>query len=355
MLPHTIATPSLTAHIIYQKFVQGIPLYCIEKELFDMGLVLQRATMSYWIIRCSEEWFAPIYWRIHKKLVSCGVLHMDETRIQCNKEPNRKASSQSWMWVIQSAASESIKGTFFYYSTSRSGDIPKKLLEDFTGYLITDAYKGYEKVEGITRSLCWSHVRRYFIESIPLGSNGKEPPGSKGAEARKYINQLFKLEEEMKSLSYEERKNQRQEASRAILDAFWVWHEETSNLHTTNTKLTTALNYAKNQRKYLETFLDDGRVVISNNLCEAHIRPFATARKAWLFADTPKGAFANGVLYTLVETAKQNNLNVFNYLKYLLESLPNIDFMNHPELLDDYLPWSGQLPAECKPAIRNKK
>lgn len=119
-LSHTIATPSLIAHILYQKFIQGVPLYRTERDLFQMGLILQRSTMAHWVIRCSEEWFEPVYWRIHQKLTACNVLHMDETRIQCNKEPNRKASSQSWMWVIQSAACESFKGTFFYYDTSRA-------------------------------------------------------------------------------------------------------------------------------------------------------------------------------------------------------------------------------------------
>ena len=138
-------------------------------------------------------------------------------------------------------------------------------------------------------------------------------------------------------------------------DAFWSWVDETSAKYTTNEKLKTALGYARNQKKYLETFLEDGRLVISNNLCEAHIRPIATARKAWLFADTPKGAFANGVLYTLIETAKQNDLNAFQYLNYLLERLPNIEFANHPEILDEYLPWSEQLPDECRLTTRSKK
>lgn len=354
-LSHTIATPSLISHILHQKFVMGVPLNRTEQELFRMGLVLPRAVMAHWVIRCSEEWFEPIYWRIHKILTSCDVLHMDETRIQCNKEPGRKASSQSWMWVIQSAACEAVQGTFFFYSSSRSGDIPKELLKDFHGYLTTDAYSGYEKVEGIQRNLCWSHVRRKFIESIPLDENGKEIPGSKGAEARAYIDSLFLLEDKIKDLSFEERKESRQTASRAILDAFWVWVDETASKYTTNEMLKTALGYALNQKRYLETFLEDGRLVISNNLCESHIRPFATARKAWLFADTPKGASANGVMYTLTETAKQNHLNIFNYLNYLLEELPNVDFYNHPELLDNYLPWSEQLPDECRLSTKTKK
>ena len=148
VLPHSLATPTLAAHILYEKFAMGIPLSRQESDLYRMGLVLRKATMTHWVIRCSGEWLEPVYWRVHTKLLGCGVLHMDETRIQCNKEPGKKASSDSWMWVIQSGAMEPLKATFFYYSRSRSGDVPKRLLEGFHGYLTTDAYQGYEKVEG---------------------------------------------------------------------------------------------------------------------------------------------------------------------------------------------------------------
>lgn len=348
VLPHSIATPSLVGHIMYQKFVMGIPFNRQEKDWYRMGLVLPRANMANWIIRCSEEWLIPVYNRIRESLLKCEVLHMDETRIQCNKEEGKKASSDSYMWVIRSAASEDIQGTFFHYSSTRSGDIAKQLLPGFHGYLTTDAYVGYEKVENIRRNLCWAHVRRYFIESIPLDNKGKEITGSKGAQGREYINLLFKLEEEMKNLGYNEKRDKRQDASRSILDAFWAWVGETAALSTTNEKLTQALNYATNQRKYLETFLEDGRLPISNNLCEANIRPFATGRRAWLFSDTPKGATANAVLYTLVESARVNELDVYEYLKYLLNEIPNRDFNNHPEILDQYLPWSSELPEECR-------
>lgn len=281
-------------------------------------------------------------------IVHCINLHMDETRIQVNTEEGKKASSNSWMWVIQSAASEEIKATYFYYSKSRNGDIPRTLLGDFKGYLTTDAYIGYEKVEGVKRNLCWSHCRRYFIDSIPLDGPGKEIPGSKGAEAREYINLLFKLEDEMKDLSYEEKKEKRQVASKAVLDAFWTWVEKTKSMIMTNEKLTTALTYVTNQRRYLETFLEDGRLAISNNLCETHIRPYATARRAWLFADTPKGATANAVLYTLVESAKANNLDVYQYLNYLLTQLPDSGYLCDPEVLDVYLPWSEAVQKECR-------
>ena len=355
LLPHSISTPSLVAQIMYQKFSMGLPFNRQERDWFRMGLVLPRADMAYWVIRCSQEWFTPIYDRIHENLLKCEVMHMDETRFQCNKEANRKASSNSYMWVMRSAASEAVQAAYFHYSTSRNTEIAKGLIGDFNGYLITDAYSGYNKAGSYTRCLCWAHCRRYFIESILLDNNGKELSGSKGAKGREYINLLFKVEKEIEDLSFEEKKQKRQEVSRPILDAFWSWIERTSAMHTTNEKLTEALTYATNQRQYLETFMKDGRIPLSNNLCEANIRPFATARRAWLFADTPKGARANAVLYTIVETARANELDVYEYLKYLLEEMPNNNHLQHPEVLEKYLPWSAKLPEQCRLQTKHKK
>jgi len=348
VLPHSISTPSLVAQIMYQKFGLGLPFNRQEKDWYRRGLILPRAVMAHWTIRCSEEWLTPIYDRIHEQLLACEVLHMDETRIQCNKEDGKKASSESFMWVMRSAASEAIQAAYFSYSRSRSTEVAKELVGDYTGYLITDAYAGYNKAGAYKRALCWAHCRRYFIDSIPLDSNGKELKGSKGAEGRAYIDLLFKVEKEIETLTFEEKKAKRQEASRPILDAFWSWVEETSAMHTSNELLTTALNYSVNQRQYLETFMIDGRIPLSNNLCEANIKPFATARRAWLFADSTKGATANGVLYTIVESAKANELDPYEYLKYLLEEMPNNNHLQNPEILDNYMPWSDELPDRCR-------
>ena len=358
VLPHSIATHSLVAQIMYQKFGMGAPFARQEKDFYQMGLEISRANMAHWTIRCSDEWLMPVYHRIHHILIQkCGILHMDETRIQVNKESGKKASSDSFMWVLQSGACEDIKATFFHYSRTRSRKVALELIDGFKGYLTTDAYAAYANMhlEDVKNSFCWSHLRRYYIDSIPLDNSGKEIPGSKGAEGREYVNLLFRLEKEISDLSYEDKKAKRQEASRALLDAFWSWVENTITIPTTNEKLTKALNYSLNHKKELEMFLEDGRLEISNNLCESHIRPFATARRAWLFADTPNGARANAVLYTLVETARANDLNVYAYLDYLLAEMPNADFCNHPEIIDDMLPWSDKLPESCRLIHKHKK
>lgn len=356
VLPHSIASPSLVAGILYQKYDMGIPLARQERDWYRIGLHVYRSAMSHWVIRCSQEWLEPLFVRMHQVIMgTCPVLMGDETRIQCNKEPGKKASSQSFMWVVRTGSLEEIRAVLFHYARTRSGAEAKRLYAGFSGYLVTDACDSYENIEGVTRALCWSHLRRYYMESIPPDSAGKELKGSKGAEARELCDQLFQIEKQIRNLGPRERLEKRKELSQPVLEAFWSWVEETSEKYTANESLKKALQYSRNQKKYLNTFMEDGRLPISNNKCESCIRPFATGRKSWLFADTPEGARASGIIYSLVESAKLNHLDVFRYLSYLLEKMPEIDYQyqTEPHILDPYLPWSGELPESCR--IQKKK
>lgn len=109
-----------------------------------------------------------------------------------------------------------------------------------------------------------------------------------------------------------------------------------------------AVTYAKNQKKYMENYVLDGRCSLSNNIDENSIRPFIVDRKNWEFSNSQKGAKASATVYSLVETAKANNLNVFKYLRYLLQKMPGTDFKNHPELLENLMPWAKEPQAICK-------
>ena len=355
MVPKSMVSASLMAEIMHQKFVLGVPFARQEKEWYRLGVNLHRSEISRLTIRVCEKWLEPIYQRIHEELQGCEVLHMDETRIQCNKEPGKAASSDSYMWVMCSGRSEERQAVYFRYARSRNRETAKSLLSGFHGYLMTDAYEAYNKLEGVTRSLCWAHVRRKFVDSIPLDSQKREIPGSAGAEARKRIGELFDVEARIQDLPYEDKRRIRQEESRPILESFWTWVEATAAGHSVNEELSKALKYAQNQREGLERFLEDGRLELTNNWCESTIRLFATGRRAWLFSDTPEGAHANGIVYTLVLSAQRNQLDVYEYLKYLLSELPNIgdEYQSKPELLDRYMPWSKELPQECR--LREKK
>ena len=152
---------------------------------------------------------------------------------------------------------------------------------------MTDAYAGYERAENVTRALCFAHVRRYWSESIPLDSEGKEIPGSMGAIGHKRCDNLFRIEREIKHLTPEKRLAERKRRSKPESEAYYAWGNEISTKITTNEKLTKAITYSLNQRKYLGIFLENEQIPISNNWNESKLHNYAVARQAWLFADSP--------------------------------------------------------------------
>ena len=348
LLTHSFVSPSLATEVIYQKYYLGVPLYRQEKMWDDKGLVLPRNMMANWNIKLSQYYLEPLYKLMLKELkTDCELLHCDETKLQCNKEPGRKAHSNSYMWVIASGEQEKKKGIVFTYAQSRSAKTAEKLLKDFKGILVTDAFSSYNNVDCSKQANCFAHARRYFYESVPLDSNKKMITTADGYTGVEYCNKLFEIEREIAKLSVEEKLKVRQEKSKPILDAFFGWVRKTLETKiVTNNKLMKALTYAKNQEKELSEFLTDGRIPLTNSLVERAIRPFAVHRKNWLFADTEAGAKANAIYYSLIESAKVNKLNIYKYIKYLLDELPQIEEAQDEKDIEKYLPWSKELPEE---------
>ena len=272
----------------------------------------------------------------------------DETTIQVNKEHGRSPTSNSYMWVLSSGELEKTKGVIFKYSPSRSGEMAKEFLKGFKGIIVTDGYAGYNDVEDVIHAECWAHARRYFYESIPLLENKKMDTTSDGYIGVIYCDKLFEIERQIAELSVQEKKDKREELSKSILKEFFTWVNTTLNTKiVVNNKLKKSLVYAQNQQKELSEFLNDGRIPLSNSLAERAIRPFAVHRKNWLFADTPDGAKANATMYSLIESAKINKLKIYNYMKYLLEELPQLENLND-DSLEKYLPWSKELPDDVR-------
>ena len=303
--------------------------------------------MANWCIKLSEYYLEPICNLMLKEMKEkCQLLHIDETTMQCNKEKGRKASSKSYMWVMTTGELEKLKGVRFEYNQSRSGEIARELLKDYKGILVTDGYAGYNNLEVINRAECWAHARRYFYESIPLDENKQMIKSSEGYKGVEHIKKLFKIEEEIANLSVEEKVQKRQEKSKPILKEFYEWVNLTSEKYITNNKLRKALTYAQNQKENLSKFLNDGRIPLTNSKAERAIRPFAVHRKNWLFADTVAGAKANAVYYSLIESAKLNKLNIYKYIKYLLEELSQLEGEQTEDVIEKYLPWSKELPED---------
>lgn len=346
LLPHSFASASLATEVIYQKYYMGVPLYRQEKVWDDRGLILPRHMSSNWCIKISEYYLNPIYELMLKKMKEQNeLLHCDETKMKCNKD--KGDSNNAYMWVLASGELEEIKGVIFKYSKSRSSDVAQKLLKDYKGILVTDGYSGYNILaKELTHAECWAHARRYFYESVPLDEHKKMVTSSAGYQGVKYIDQLFEVEREIENLKVEEKLEKRKKKSAPILEDFYKWVNSTSEKYITNKKLKEAITYVKNQKEELSRFIEDGRIPLTNSKAERAIRPFAVHRKNWLFADSVEGAKANAVYYSLIETAKVNNLNINKYIRYLLETLPKLEGEHAEEEIEKYLPWSKELPEE---------
>ncbi len=314
----------------------GIPLYRQEKEWEALGLSLSRATMSNWLLCVYRDWLSHVVGHLRQELLKQEYLHIDETHVQVLKEPGKKNTSDSYMWVYCSIRDCKRPIRYFEYQPGRGGKYPEAFLKGYTGYIHTDAYSGYNGVKGVTRCLCYTHLRRAFVDALPKDIHG--PEASKPSEAVLRLNKLFEMEKELDGLPPEQKKKERLNREKPLLEAFWSWAEISSVSELPKSKLHTAFQYALNNRQEFFNYLEDGNCSISNSLAENCIRPFVIGRKNWLFSGSPKGAAASAGIYTLVETAKANGLDTMKYIKYILADMPGSTFLENPEYLDDYLP-----------------
>ena len=243
-----------------------------------------------------------IYGRLKQKLLAQEVLHADETTLQVLKEPDRPAKSQSYMWLYRTGCIGP-PIVFFEYQPSRAGDNPRRFLEGFKGYLHVDGYAGYHDIPNTTLCGCWAHFRRKFDEALKGLPSKHRSSGSKAKEALDRINKLFDIERQLSGRTPAERLEARNLRSRPLVEEFRRWLDAIAPSVLPKSLFGLAVNYGRQQWPKLMRFLDDGRIEISNNRAERSIKPFVIGRKNWLFANTPKGALASAVIYSIIETA----------------------------------------------------
>ena len=345
LMKHSLASPSTVAYIMTQKYVDGLPLARQEKIWAREGVELSRATMANWVIQCAQVWLKPLLRHMKQQLLEQSVIHADETVVQVLKEEGKPATSESRMWVYASGERSEKHIRIFEYQPDRSGKRPESFLKGFTGCLVTDGYSGYNQVAKVTHCGCWTHMKRKWREAMPNGATVKT---SKAAVGFQYCNKLFSLEKQCANLSDEYRKEYRQNKILPVLEEYFCW------VNTLNpekgSKLAEAVTYAQNQRPALSAFLEHGDVPISNNLAENAIRPFALGRKNWLFCDTVKGAESSAIVYSLVETAKANGIDPYDYLFYTLSVLPYLGKSPAHERLETLMPWHSEVQSRYGPA-----
>ena len=295
---HSLASASTITWLIHQKFELSIPLYRQEKEWEALGLRLSRATMSNWLLVVYRDWLVHIVHRLKLELLKQRYLHIDETHVQVLKEPGRKNTSDSYMWVYCSIRDAVNPIRYFEYQPGRSGKYPEAFLREYEGYIHTDAYSGYNAVSGVKRCLCYTHLRRAFVDALPKDIHNSE--ASKPAEAILRLNQLFNIESELEALPPDQKKKERLIREKPLLEAFWSWAEKSAIGELPKSKLSKAFHYALNNREGFWNYLEDGNCSISNSLAENCIRPFVIGRKNWLFSGSPKGAEASAGIFLYV-------------------------------------------------------
>jgi len=270
--------------------------------------------MANWAIQLGERLERMLY-LLHQEIKLSPLIQIDETTLQVLKEPGRKATSKSYLWVMRTGAS-SMPLVYFAYDPSRSGAVAKKLLDDYSGLVLSDGYAGYNFIEAERHAHRWAHARRKFTDALKI----KKTSPSK--EMIALIGKLYQIEAEQADSSDQERLLARKTRSKTIIDqikASLLIHEPKV---APKSKLGEAIGYTLKFWNGLTRFLEHPELPLDNNLAENSIRPVALGRKNWLFSDTPKGAYATAALFSLVESAKANDLNPQTYLKTLFERFP---------------------------------
>ncbi|UWO10257.1 IS66 family transposase [Blautia hansenii] len=346
LLHGSLVSPSLGAAIINGKYVNAVPLYRLEQEFQRYGLQITRQNMANWCIRLAEEYLSILYDHLHEELYFYHVIQADETPLLVNHD-GRKAGSKSWMWVYRSGHLYQDRQIVLYeYQQTRNASHPREFLKGYDGICVTDGYQVYhtleKELEELTIAGCWVHCRRRFDEALKLIPK----PSQKESNAfllMKQIQAIYREEGKLNDLSSDERLKQRQVVIKPLVDAFFAYLK-TINVSKKD-KFGDAVRYARNQEKYLRVFLTDGDVPIDNNASERAIRGFCIRKKIWQMIDTIHGAKSSAIIYSIVETAKANNLKPFDYVQHLLEEIPR--HMNDKDcsFLEDLLPWSEKLPA----------
>jgi transposase len=336
-LPRSNASAALLAMLLTVKYVDGLPLARFEKVLARHGVQIARQTLARWVIHVATL-LQPLFNLIRDELTSHDVMHMDETSVQVLKEPGRAASKKSAMWV-QRGGPPGKTAVIYHYDTSHAGEVAVELLEGFTGYLMTDGHEAYRDAitpQGIVHLGCMAHCRRGFTDAAALLPKGKK---GRAHQMLDLIGDLYKVERTAREagMDAQQRHALRQQKSVPLLEQIRQWLDKAKPGTPPQSALGKAIGYADNFWTRLQCYVERGDLPIDNNACENDIRPFVVGRRAWLFSDTPAGARASALIYSLVQTARANGVDPGLWLGHVLRDIPLAKTVEDFEAL---LPWN---------------
>lgn len=350
LMQHSYVSPSVMADILYNKFVMGIP-FCRQSMDFALsGISISKQTMINWANSIVPGFLDDVSTYMCTRLVKERYIQNDETFIQVNKD-GRSPGHKSYMWVhCTSELSDCDPIVVFCYEATRGTDHLRKLFGEFMGYITCDAYVSYQVLESeadgnITVTGCMMHCRRYFAEAFFVNDvasmTDEELAGLPETKVLLLIRAVYAEENRLRDMLPHERKQARLGSVKPRLDELFEYiHFLDGSDDTYSERMQKAVSYAVNQEKHLRVFLEDGSIPIDNGRAERIIRCYSIGRSNWLFADSIKGAYVNATMYSIVETAKANDVNVKMYLQYLLEKIPVCQGEKNDEFWEYMMSWS---------------
>jgi len=344
ILPGSIVTPGLLAFILVNKFVDHLPFYRQEARFERLGIHISRQDMSNWAIGVARK-LVPLIELFEDRIRGGPFIQMDETPVQVLREPERAATTKSYMWLACGGPAGA-PVCLYHYAETRGPQYAQSLLEDYSGFVQADAYGVYARIAeaqpGITLVGCWAHARRKFHEA----ARASKKAGA-AQEAISRIKKLYQVEKELraKDLSPAAFLAARKKQVNPVLESFKQWLARKSETVVPSTLLGKAVGYTLKEWDRLVGYLGAPDLTPDNNAAERAIRPFVLGRKNWLFSGSPRGATSSCAIYSIIETGKQNGLDPYAYLHHIFTTVP---------LITDEAEWENLLPESLDVEHVNK-
>jgi len=331
------AGPKLLAHILFAKYGLHLPLNRQSDVYEREGIDLDVSTLADWVGAAAAT-LMPLVDVIRARVFAAERIHADDTTVPVLAKGETRVG-RLWTYVRDDRpfAGPDPPAAVLFYSRDRGGEHPEQHLAGYVGLMQADAYAGFTKLYEANRkpgpiveAACWAHARRKFFDLARLS---KAPIA---AEAVKRIDALFAIEREINGMPPQERLRVRQERSRPLIIELQTWLREQRARLSRNNDTTKAINYSLNRWDAFTRFLDDGRLCLSNNAAERELRAIAVGRRNWTFAGSDNGGRRAAAIYTLIATAKLNDVDPQAWLADVLARLPD-----HPaKRIHELLPWN---------------
>ena len=337
-LPGTQASPVLLAWLMVNKYLDGLPLYRLEKIAKRSGIDLPRNKTARWLVDMGvmlQVFYKPFV----KHLNSYDLSWADETGFQVLKEPKRAPQSKSWLWIRRGGPPDK-QVVILDYSPSRAGEVATSLFDGFKGYLVCDAYSGYlplSRCGDVILVKCNDHARRRFKKVVETVGKDHRADAIITARALLWYQCLYDIEDEIKEMSIAEKYCIRQHKAVPLWQQFIAWASKIIDEGVHHKPTRDALQYMLKHQEGLQRYCEDGRLPISNIRAEHVAKTIAIPRKNFLFSDTKDGAKSSAMIYSVIETARANGHNPHQYLTVILTELPSAET---PEQIEALLPWN---------------